>query len=276
MDTATKPALIYCRVSTKGQGDEDEEEDEKTSLQRQEQSCVDKLRELGYTDWDTRREVVSGTSMYNRPILLRILDDLKTGKYGALIVHKKDRLARKAIHQLMIIDDCQRRGVQFVSVLNPVDNTPMGQFMAYTEGFVAEYELELIKERTLGGKRQNALNGKIHNFGAELYGYRRNRATAKRETYDPEAAIVCEVYSMIVSERGIPPPSAGKYAYSDPDRKPLWHAPQIINMVRNIAYKGETLAWANHPESEQIHLPDGVTPPIVSPALWQQAQDIIS
>jgi site-specific DNA recombinase len=307
MGTATKSALIYCRVSTKGQDDGED----KTSLESQEALCVKRLQELGFTEWDVRREVFSATSMYNRPVLLRALDDLKTGKYGAFIVYKKDRLARKASHKLIIQEECLRYGVQFISVIDQTDNTPEGQLVDYALGFVAEKEREAIIERTLRGKHQLALNGKLHNGGPELYGYRRNRTTRKRDIYEPEAMIVRLIFDLIINRRmgahgvakylnkqGIPPPSAGKRTYADPDRQPRWQPTQVRNMVRNRTYKGETYAWmyqrpANaqdklrpdydpntgrikRPESDWIRLPDDVTPALVSPDVWERAQAIIS
>jgi hypothetical protein len=172
----------------------------------------------------------------------------------------------------------------------PLDNSPVGQVIAYVRGFAAELEREKIRERGLRGKRQRALSGTIHNFGPELYGYCRDKTTGKRKIHDPEAMVVHDIYSMIVSERigatatatrlskrGIPTASAGKYTLSDPDRQPLWRTNQVLKLVRNPAYKGKTYAYrGSAPESDWITLPDDVTPPIVSPELWQQAQDALT
>ena len=61
-----------------------------------------------------------------------------------------------------------------------------------------------------------------------------------------------------------------------------WNATCVSNILRNPSYKGETVQWVRRsvkgrmeprPESEHVRLPAGVTPPIVTPELWQQAQD---
>jgi site-specific DNA recombinase len=300
-----RSALINCRVSTKGQ------EEDGTSLESQEAACIEHAQSLGFTSWRVTREVYTGAELYDRPLLSRDRADLKSGQFQALIAYSTDRLSRKAVHIAMIAEDCQRHGVALIFVTEPLDNSPVGQLIAYVQGFAADIEREKIKERSVRGKRQRALNGKIHNFAPELYGYRRDKATGKRVIYEPEAAIVRLIFDLIVNERigataaatrlnkrGIPPASTGKYSYSNPDRQPIWRAPQIGKMVRHPAYKGETYAWVYRtptsaqerlsadydvarnkmirPESEWIRLPDDVTPPIVSPELWQQAQDVLS
>jgi hypothetical protein len=69
-------------------------------------------------------------------------------------------------------------------------------------------------------------------------------------------------------------------------------------MLKHPAYKGEAVAWRTRrpisaserrgadfsreeqrvirPESEWIHLPDGVTPPLVTPDLWQRANEALA
>jgi len=88
-------------------------------------------------------------------------------------------------------------------------------------GYAARIEVEKIRERALRGKRARMQNGKIHNFGTELYGYRRDKDRGVREVYEPEAAIVralfhwyaeekLRVRSIVkrLNEQEVPPPSA--------------------------------------------------------------------
>jgi len=37
----------------------------------------------------------------------------------------------------MIAEDCQRHGVQLIFVTEPLDNSPVGQMVAYVRGFAA-------------------------------------------------------------------------------------------------------------------------------------------
>jgi len=300
-----RSALIYCRVSTKYQDEED-----KTSMDAQEAACIAKAQELGFTTWDVRRETHTGSDFYDRPQIMRVIADVKSGKYGALIVWKNDRISRKQGHRAMIKEDCLRNGARLVFVKNQRDDTPEGQLQDSIDDYVSEKERATIRERTLGGKYQIALKGWLPKAGPELYGYRRN-AERKRDIHEPEAMIVCLIFDLIINrrmgahgvakylnEQRIPPPSEGKMTYPDPDRQPRWRPTQVANMVRRTEYKGETYAWKwqrpasaqdklrpdydpeagriLRPEREWIKLPDDVTPALVTAETWERAQTIIT
>ena len=289
-------ALVYCRVSTPGQ------EREGTSLDSQEAACRAYAEQHGYRVARVTREVGSGAELWDRPLLSRDRDDLKRGGpavYAALIIYDLDRLARNPIHQALVIEECARAGIAVEIVLAPLDTSPEGMLITYVRGYAAQIEREKIRERQLRGKRQRALNGRIHGSGPELYGYRRDHTAGVRRIYEPEAIIVRRIYELVVSDHlsvravarllnaeGIPPPSAGKLTYPDPSRSPRWGKNQVSRILRHPAYRGASIAWRTQratkgrhlmrPESEWIALPDGVTPALVSPELWQAAQDAIS
>lgn len=82
MGTQGKAAIIYNRVSTKDQAENG------TSLQSQEAACIAKAQELGF-EWRVTREAYTGTKMHDRKLLMRDLDELKSGRYQALIFYKR-------------------------------------------------------------------------------------------------------------------------------------------------------------------------------------------
>ena len=85
----------------------------------------------------------------------------------------------------------------------PLDNTPEGQLIRFVRGYAAKVEPEKIRERSLRGKRARIQAGKIHNHGPELYGYRRDKAAGIRSVYEPEAAIVREVFTWVLEGHGL-------------------------------------------------------------------------
>ena len=134
-------------------------------------------------------------------------------------------------------------------------------------------------------------NGKIHNFGAELYGYRRNKDYGVREVYEPEARIVRALFHWYteeklsvrtivkrLNEQEVPPPSISKGLCQDPDRRPYRGKGQIHRILREPAYKGLTISWRYDkvgrlkPEAEWLSLPEGVTPALVDRDLWEATQ----
>jgi len=165
----TGSALIYCRVSTKRQGEEG------LSLESQQAACVQHAESLGYTVESTTQEVYTGSELWDRPLLARDRNDIRAGKYQALIVYAIDRLSRNPIHLALIAEECERAGCALIFVSEPLDSSPEGRLIAYVKGYAAQIEREKIRERTMRNKHQRVLNGKVPNAGCELYGYIRDR-----------------------------------------------------------------------------------------------------
>jgi DNA invertase Pin-like site-specific DNA recombinase len=106
----------------------------------------DALRRAGVEDAHMVVDHASG-SQDNRPGLLRLLEQLKAG--DVLTVWKLDRLGRSLPHLIATIDDLGERGVEFRSLTDPIDTTTAGgRLMFAVIGAVAQFERELIQERT--------------------------------------------------------------------------------------------------------------------------------
>jgi site-specific DNA recombinase len=303
-------ALVYCRVSTKGQ------EQDGTSLDSQEAACVREVQALGYALGRVTKEIYSGAELWDRPLLARDRVDLKAGQFQALVTYSTDRLSRDPIHLAIIAEECERSGCALIFVTEPLDTSDEGKLLAYVKGYANKKEREKIRERSLRGKHQRALNGKVHNVGPELYGYRRDRARGVRLVDAPQAAVIRRIFDLVAVEHwsyyriaaqftaeGIPTPGAALLAARDPERNPVeWKADTVMRIVRNPVYKGEATIWqwksqplppdrrlpsgrisksqrsyrlVARPPEEQVRLPEGVVPAIVSAEVWQDAQDAV-
>jgi DNA invertase Pin-like site-specific DNA recombinase len=170
----TQPtALVYCRVSTKGQ------EQDGTSLESQEQRAVAHAQALGYSVGAVVREVYSGGELYDRPKLAEVRRDVADGRYQALVSYSTDRLSRDPIHLALIAEECTRADCALLFVLDPPEDSDEGRLILYVKGYSSKKEREKIRERSLRGKYQRAVNGKVHNLGPEKYGYRREVIAAE-------------------------------------------------------------------------------------------------
>lgn len=100
----------------------------------------------------------TGTKM-NRPEFTKLIESLQAG--DKLIVTKLDRFARTAIEGSQVVRDLVGKGVT-VHVLNMgiADNTPMGKLMITMLLAFAEFERDMIVERTQAGKAVARANGK--------------------------------------------------------------------------------------------------------------------
>lgn len=78
----------------------------------------------------------------------------------ALLVWKIDRLGRSVRHLHNIIADLKDAGVAFVSWSDNIDlSTPTGELIFGVLASVAQFELSLIRERTLAGLRDAVAKG---------------------------------------------------------------------------------------------------------------------
>lgn len=95
-------------------------------------------------------ETASGAAGTPRPVRDALL--AKLGEGDRLVVWKLDRLGRSTVEVLNIIEGLKRRGVQLVSITDSLDTaTPQGMLTLTILAAMAQYERELIAERTKAG-----------------------------------------------------------------------------------------------------------------------------
>ena len=122
----------YARVSTLDQ-----------NLDLQEDALKAAGCEKIYTD-------KSGGTRAERSGLGRALADLRAG--DRLVVWKLDRLGRSLRHLIETVTALRDRGVGFQSVQEAIDTTtPGGKLVFHVFGALAEFERNLIRERTHAG-----------------------------------------------------------------------------------------------------------------------------
>ncbi len=288
----TRRAVVYCRVST------DDQQDIGTSLDSQLDACLKYARDRAYVvdphhvyfGWE------SAAGWRDRKLLQRALDAIRQGEVDVFICYAVDRLSRRQAHTAIISEIIQiehHASLEFVT--EEFEDSIVGEFIRNAKAFAAEIELEKIRERTVRGKQTRLKSGKIHSHGSELYGYRRDKARGIREVYELEAEVVRDVFQWVVdgvpvrsvvrrlNTSGVPSPSAGKLIFAD-GRTPRWGTGVIYRMLAEPAYKGQTSAWRWRSggrnkapqlrnQDEWIELPEGTTPPIITPGDWQAVQD---
>ena len=128
----------YARVSTKGQARDG------NSLEDQEL----KLREAGAVELFV--DSYTGTKV-DRPEFQRLLDRVNKG--DVIVATKLDRISRSASQGIKLVDDLLERGVS-IHILNMgrMDNTPTGKLIRNIMLSFAEFERDMIVQRTQEGK----------------------------------------------------------------------------------------------------------------------------
>lgn len=95
-----------------------------------------------------------------RPAIASALDALTRGHASVLVVSKLDRLSRSLLDFATLMDRARREGWQLVVLDLAIDTTtPSGQLMANVMASFAEYERQLIGQRTSAALQQKKLQG---------------------------------------------------------------------------------------------------------------------
>ena len=132
----------YARVSTTGQ-------DLETQI-------LSLLAEGIYRD-DILEEKRTGTKLDARPKFIELIEKVQSG--DTIVITKLDRFARSVVDAINTIKELFDKGVK-VHVLNMglVENTPTGKLIFNIMSSFAEFERDLIVERTQAGKALAKLN----------------------------------------------------------------------------------------------------------------------
>lgn len=143
-------AVIYSRVSTQDQTNENQE---------------DRLRDYCKAkEWQVVKEysdVISGMKD-RRPGLDQLLQDARENKFDVVVSVKLDRLGRSLKHLVLLLDELHHFNVDIAFVDQPIDTTSsMGRLVFEILGAIANFERELIRERTIAGQDRARRQGKI-------------------------------------------------------------------------------------------------------------------
>ena len=128
----------YARVSTKGQAKDG------NSLEVQEKA----LRESGANEIYV--DAFTGTKT-DRPEFDKLIDKIQKG--DTLIVTKLDRFARSMTQGSELVSDLIEKGIKvYILNIGVMDNTPSSKLIRNVFFAFAEFERDMIVERTMEGK----------------------------------------------------------------------------------------------------------------------------
>ena len=158
---------VYARVSTQRQ----------TQMQTIEQQLERLQAHFQLHGWEWQDDCVfrddgySGASL-KRPGLDRLRDHVSQAHFDRVLMTAPDRLARKYVHQMLLIEELEKGGCLVEFVERPMSQDPHDQLLLQIRGAVAEYERNLIADRTRRGRLQKYRAGTLLPWGPPPYGYR--------------------------------------------------------------------------------------------------------
>lgn len=289
-------AVCYLRVSSEGQLNG-------TSLSEQFAITHAKADALGAQVIGTYQDAaVSGGLYLTRPGIHQAIEQIETGQASVLIVSKLDRYSRDREHQTSIKKRVENAGGRLVLCDMDLDGSPEADLLHNVCGDFAQYERQLIRERTTKGKRRKALEGKMSSRKPHFGAYIVSKADVLVGNYPPgmdgqyiliedEAATARQIFEMFaggaslrkigrhLEERGTKAPRGGV----------SWLPSTIRCIILNPAFKGEA-AWGKKKRyTDEKRLEQGLSiyfskrtaqtdwvyvpvPAIVPADLWERCQ----
>src|SRR6202040_4102770 len=239
-----KTAAIYARVSS-------DKQKEENTIASQTAALTAFAAEQGYavpTEWIFEDEGYSGASLI-RPGLERVRDLAAEGELDAVLVYAPDRLSRRYAHQILLIEELARAGVETLFIRSPRATTAEDQLLLQFQGMIAEYQRAQILERSRRGKRHRARQGQVSVLSGAPFGYRYVRKSEQSAAYyeinEVEAPVVRWVYQRYTIDGTIDGLSIGAITrllneQRIPTRKQIgrWERSTVWAMLRTPAYKG--------------------------------------
>jgi site-specific DNA recombinase len=266
---------IYIRWSTEEQGNG-------TTLEVQRDACKHFLLSQG---WQFREDLIfvddgySGANM-NRPALGTLRETIRQGQVSAVVVYKLDRLSRNLLDCVTLVRQEWSKVALFSTMEHFDTHSSMGQMVFNILVSFAEFERNVIRERTMSGKKKRREQARNSGFKYP-FGYRRGQDGGFE--VDPEqAAVVRGMFGDYIggeglkaiadglNDQGIPSPHGG-----------LWRMCTVSLMLENPFYAGHYASGRySYEDGKQkrdrlpAQLIKNAVPAIVSQEAFDRAQQV--
>lgn len=191
---------IYLRKSRE---DIEKEKNGIDTLQAHENTLLELAKKKQYNIVDIKREVVSGGSLYSRPEMLSLLDEIEHSSYEAVLCMDIDRLGRAGMKEQGIILETFRDNDVLIITPEKIYDLNNDADMLHTDikSFIARQELSLIKKRLENGRIRSVKDGQyIHNIAP--FGYKKIVVNKLKtlEIIPEQAEIIKLIFDMYVNQ----------------------------------------------------------------------------
>ncbi|MEM4260217.1 MAG: recombinase family protein [Candidatus Woesearchaeota archaeon] len=152
-------AALYIRVST------EEQAKQGVSLSAQEEALRNYCKTYSYEVYQVYKdEGKSAKDIKHRPAMIQLLKDAELKKFDIILIYKLDRFSRSLKDLILTIEKLKKWGIDFISLQDRIETTSAsGKLMFHIISSFAEFERDIIGERTKFGMEEKARRGAIIN-----------------------------------------------------------------------------------------------------------------
>lgn len=249
-------AACYCRLSR-----DDEQDGTSVSIETQRKILSDYCKTNGFSIFDFYCDDGFTGTNFERPEFIRMLEDMKSGKYNAIIVKDLSRFGRNYIEVGKYIEDIfPENSIRFIAIGDNVDtlqdNIDLDLMLPMKNIFNQFYPADCSRKTRLAF-RAKALRGEFIGSVAP-YGYKKS-AEDKHvlEINDETAPIVRRIFEMVAyencgcnktaktlaAEKILTPTAYNMKCAGKPlgDNRYDWNLTSIQVIIKNREYLGHTI-----------------------------------
>jgi site-specific DNA recombinase len=233
-------AAIYTRVSSTMQVEDS------FSLEAQQDILMQLIERKGLQLYRIYSDPgISAKTMKKRPGVQAMINDMKAGRFEAVLIHKLDRLSRSMGDIISFIELVNKLDVRLIIAAQGQDEidtrSPMGKAFLQMNGIFAELYLNNLREETLKGLVTKMRKGGRHMSQAPL-GY--DLVKVGDDDYElvvneAEAALVREVFSLYIDKGwGVNKIAKHMNEHSTTKAGGKWDNKNVRNLLMNPTYAG--------------------------------------
>lgn len=283
---------IYLRKSRQDEGGLEE------TLRKHKEILLDFAvkNNIQISDDDIYEETISGESLYARPEMLKLLQNIDNGMYNAVLCVDVDRLGRGGMSdQGIIFETFKNNDTKIITPRKVYDlNDEFDEDNIEFESFMARRELKIIKRRLKRGTKKSIEEGCY--LANAPYGYKNTVVNKKHtlEIVEDEARIVRTIFDLYVN-KGMGCQSIA-YAINamgaKPRRTEQFGRTTVMFILKNNVYIGK-IVWDKkthirkntrgnskhiviYNDKDKWTVCEGLHPPIIDMETWNKAQQIIA
>lgn len=146
------------------------------------------------------KEKMTGSTR-ERPELQKLLDQLREG--DIVVIWKLDRLAHSLKDLVNLVNEIQEKGGSLYSLNDQIDTTtPHGKFTFHVFAALAEFERDIIRERTNAGLTAARARGRVGGRPKGLTKKAQNTAIIAEKLYQERELTVKEICEQLSISRG--------------------------------------------------------------------------